>query len=140
VRATDLQAQIGLSQMKKLAPMFARRIENHAFYQRRIAESRYLVCQQNPEATICSISFMALAATVEHREKLGVALRENGIETRPVGGGNMSRQPFWSSRYGDQVFPVADALHDCAFQLPNHPGLSLCDIEEICKVVLAVEV
>ena len=67
-----------------------------------------------------------------------MALAAAGIETRPVGGGNMSRQPFWRERYGATVSPVADRLHDTAFQLPNHPGLSLADIAFIADTALAV--
>ena len=51
----------------------------------------------------------------------------------------MSRQPFWSDRYGTTVFPVADRIHTTAFQLPNHPLLSADDISFICDTVVAVE-
>ena len=60
------------------------------------------------------------------------------IETRPTGGGNMSRQPFWAARYGAAVFPMAHRIHQTGFQLPNHPGLSLTDVDFICDTVLAV--
>lgn len=138
-RATDLQARLGLGQLKKIDHAFQRRRENHALYQKLIGGSDHFRCQHNPQAEICSISFMALARDSQHRTKVGEALGNEGIETRPVGGGNMSRQPFWRRRYGVQTFPVADRLHDAAFQLPNHPDLSLEDIEHICRVVLSVE-
>lgn len=138
VRATDLQARIGLAQMKKLTHVFTRRTENHRRYQQRIAAIPHLRCQQNPQAEICSISFMALAESPEHRHRLARAMAVAGIETRPVGGGNMSRQPFWKSRFGKQVFPVADRLHDCAFQLPNHPGLTSDDVDAICDALVDV--
>ena len=51
----------------------------------------------------------------------------------------MSRQPFWRERYGTTVYPIADRLHDTAFQLPNHPGLSLDDIAHIADTALAVK-
>lgn len=139
VRATDLQARIGLSQMKKIEHVFTRRIENHRVYQSRIEQCPQLTCQSNPQAAICSISFMAVAQSSEHRARIAEVLKANGIETRPVGGGNMSRQPFWNSRYGSTVYAQADLLHDCAFQLPNHPGLSPKDINDICDVVTAVQ-
>jgi dTDP-4-amino-4,6-dideoxygalactose transaminase len=61
------------------------------------------------------------------------------METRPLGGGNMSRQPYWVERYGTTVFPVADRIHDTGFQLPNHPFLSPEDINYICNTVLSVK-
>ena len=45
---------------------------------------------------------------------------------------------FWAERYGAAVFPMADRIHQTGFQLPNHPGLSLTDVDFICDTVLAV--
>jgi CDP-6-deoxy-D-xylo-4-hexulose-3-dehydrase len=137
VRSTDLNAQIGLSQLRRANDVVTRRVENHRIYQERF-RSRGLHCQTNDRAVICSISFSALAHSVEHRDKIATALRANRIETRPLGGGNMSRQPFWTDRYGAIVLPVADRIHTTAFQLPNHPRLSAEDIYFICDTVFSV--
>jgi dTDP-4-amino-4,6-dideoxygalactose transaminase len=51
----------------------------------------------------------------------------------------MSRQPFWVERYGAQPFPVADAIHERSFMLPNHPRLSVEDVHRISDVVLGVK-
>jgi CDP-6-deoxy-D-xylo-4-hexulose-3-dehydrase len=139
VRSTDLNARIGLAQLRRADTVVARRVENHRLYQKRIRAGG-LHCQENERAVISSISFSALAHSVDHRDRIAEALRADGIETRPLGGGNMSRQPFWSDRYGSAVFPVADRIHTTAFQLPNHPGLNAEDIEFICDTVLRVEV
>jgi len=138
VRSTDLNARLGLSQLKKADTVIKRRIENHEIYQSRFLSAPRFHCQRNDRATICSISFTALAPTASHRDRIAGALKANHIETRPLGGGNMSRQPFWSERYGVTVFPVADRIHTTGFQLPNHPGLSPEDINYICDIVLAV--
>ena len=139
LRSTDLNARLGLAQLDKADAVVARRRENHALYQKKFAGAPGFACQVNPRASISSISFAALASSVEHRARIGAALGAAGIETRPVGGGNMSRQPFWRERYGTTVFPIADRLHDTAFQLPNHPGLSLDDIAYIADTALAVK-
>ena len=139
VRSTDLNARIGLSQMTRIDHVVERRIENHAVYQSRFRESPHFQCQSNPRATICSISFVALAASLEHRDRVGQALGEVGIETRPLGGGSMGRQPFWTDRYGVQSFPVADGIHERSFMLPNHPLLSAEDVHHVCDVALGVK-
>ena len=138
VRSTDLNARIGLAQMRKIEYVVRRRVENHTVYQARFRETTRFHVQTNARATICSISFAALASSLEHRDRVAVALAENGIETRPLGGGSMSRQPFWAERYGAQEFAIADRIHERSFMLPNHPGLSPDDINHICDVVLAV--
>lgn len=138
VRSTDLNARIGLTQMSKIEHVVRRRIENHKVYQSRFLDAPGIHCQQNDRAVICSISFAALAQSQGHREKIAGALREKNIETRPLGGGNMSRQPYWADRFGSNDFPVADRIHATGFQLPNHPLLSTDDINYICDTVLAV--
>ncbi len=137
VRSTDLNARLGLSQLRKLESIVERRVENHRVYQSRFAVARDFRCQRNPRATISSISFCALAPSREHRDRIARAMREHGIETRPIGGGNMSRQPFWSDRYGETVFPFADRVHATGFQMPNHHLLTPEDIHHICDVVLS---
>jgi CDP-6-deoxy-D-xylo-4-hexulose-3-dehydrase len=135
VRSTDLNAKLGLSQMTKVEHVVRRRVENHRRYQRRFLAAPGFHCQTNPRASICSISFAALATSLEHRDRIGEALREAAVETRPLGGGSMGRQPFWTERYGVQAFPVADRVHECSFMLPNHPALEPDDVDAICDVV-----
>jgi CDP-6-deoxy-D-xylo-4-hexulose-3-dehydrase len=139
VRSSDLNARIGLSQLNKIEHVFRRRVENHRIYQSRFLEAPGFHCQRNDRAVICSISFAALARSESHRARIAAVLDGNGIETRPVGGGNMSRQPFWADRYGTHEFPVADRIHLTGFQLPNHPLLTPDDINHICDTVLSVE-
>ena len=138
VRSTDLNARLGLAQLRKADAVVARRIENHRIYQARFTGAPGFHCQSNPRATVSSISFTALAASLEHRDRIGRALDAHGIETRPLGGGNMSRQPFWVERFGAQPFRVADEIHERSFMLPNHPGLAPADIHRIADVTLAV--
>ena len=137
-RSSDLNAKIGLSQLARLDDVVRRRVENHTAYQARFAQAPGFHCQGCDRAMISSISFAAVAASQDHRERIARALRAANIETRPLGGGNMSRQPYWTDRYGSTVFPVADKIHLAAFQLPNHPLLTVDDVHHICDTVLSV--
>ena len=139
VRSTDLNAQIGLSQMNKINDVLKRRIDNHKIYQSRFMNSKNFHCQKNERATISSISFAALAASSKHRDKVAQILKINNIETRPLGGGNMSRQPFWTTHYKTKTLPFADRIHDTSFHLPNHAHLTAEDINYICDVVTSVD-
>jgi CDP-4-dehydro-6-deoxyglucose reductase, E1 len=138
VRPTDLNARLGLSQLRRVDEVVRRRVENHRRYQARFAAAPGFHCQENARAEICSISFVALASSLEHRDRVAAALAAAGIETRPLGGGSMGRQPFWTERYGVAALPLADAIHERSFMLPNHPRLSLADVDDICDVVLGI--
>lgn len=137
LRSSDLNARLGLSQMRKIDEVCRRRMDNHRVYQEMLTPEHGFTLQQNPRAEICSIACVALAQDTQHRERVTTRLGEYNVETRPLGGGNMSRQPFWTARYPAQDFPVADRIAECAFQLPNHPAHSVDDIRDICEWVLS---
>ena len=137
VRSTDLNARIGLSQMQRIEDVVRRRVDNHRRYQARFTAHPDFTCQEHDRATICSISFAGLAASTEHRERVAQALRDAHIETRPLGGGNMSRQPYWRQRFPVQDLAVADRVHAQSFQLPNHARLAPADVDAICDVALS---
>lgn len=136
LRSTDLNAFIGLGQIDKLDWIIKRRQENHARYQQHLG-NRLIMQRSDPESTICSIHFGALASSVEQRRSIVAALEENGIETRIFSAGNLGLHPFWYERFGKASFPMADRIHHCGFFLPNHPSLKLAEVDFISNVVLS---
>lgn len=135
LRGTDLQAFIGLRQLKRLDSVVAHRVENDLLY-RSLLEREGLEVQLLPDnSTAATIAVGVLARSPEHRRCIAVALRAAQVETRPIGGGNMARQPFL--RFPGESFPVADRIHDCGFQLPNGPHISKQDIRRVVDVVVS---
>jgi CDP-4-dehydro-6-deoxyglucose reductase, E1 len=137
LRSTDLNAFLGIGQVDKLDWIISRRQENHRRYLdnlgRRLTTQR---CDQ--DCVTSSISFGALASSVEERRTIVKALVANGIETRIFSAGNLGLHPFWVQRFGKASFPMADRIHHTGFFLPNHPSLPLKDVDFISKVVLDV--
>src|SRR3989344_4528722 len=76
LRSTDLQAFIGLGQVDKLDWIVKRRQENHTRYKKQFDGKLYFQ-KCDPESTICSISFGALAKNTEQRRSIVSALVEN---------------------------------------------------------------
>ncbi len=136
VRGTDLQAKIGLSQMKKVDWVVQRRVENHRIYTE-ILDGNGFTLQRNDRAVICPIGCAVLARDPEHRVRVSDKLRQANIEHRPLGGGNMARQPFWSQRHGEQTFEVADRIAATVLQCPTHPAHEPEDIRYICETMLS---
>jgi len=135
LRATDLQAVLGLGQVRKLDRMVARRRENHARYARRLKGA---VAFQTPPAgaETCSISFGALTEDNAQRRRVVAALADKGVETRVFSAGNLGLHPFWTERFGPASFPMADRIHHCGFFLPNNPSLAAADVDFVCDVVM----
>jgi CDP-6-deoxy-D-xylo-4-hexulose-3-dehydrase len=133
LRATDLQAFIGLRQVEKANWVSQRRNENHLRYAENL--KGYVEFQDWGENIPVSISFGALANSTEHRKEIVKRLVGSGVETRIYSAGNLGRHPFWVEEYGEFEDSMSDRIHETGFFLPNYPELTLEEIDYICAVV-----
>jgi len=133
LRSTDLNAFLGIGQMRKADRTMAIRMRNHLLY----AKSLKTVTFQkwSKESKPCSISFGALARSRDHRRRIVKALDQRKIETRLFSAGNLGLHPFWTERFGVFHDKVSDRIHDCGFFLPNNESLSGRDTRFIAEVV-----
>ena len=89
---------------------------------------RYVaLCRRYPDHLIAldgaEVSSFAFAFVFHDRAMKAAfqkTLGEAGIESRPVIGGNLMRQPFLRKHYRPAEFPNADLLHENAFYIGNH--------------------
>ena len=133
LRSTDLQAFLGLRQIKKAAWVSQRRNKNHLLYAKLL--DGHVRFQDWGEHNPVSISFGALANSKEHRTQIVNRLVANGIETRIYSAGNLGLHPFWVNRYGKFDDEVSNLIHSNGFFVPNYPEMSEEDIQFICKVI-----
>jgi len=133
LRSTDLQAFLGIRQIKKAKWVAERRNKNHLLYAKLL--TGYVQFQDWGDHNPVSISFGALAKDNNHRREIVERLVENGIETRIYSAGNLGRHPFWTKRYGVYVEEMSDKIHSNGFFVPNYPEMSEEDVEFICSVI-----
>ena len=133
LRSTDLQAFLGIRQIKKASWVATQRNKNHAHYAENL-KGRFKF-QYWGENFPVSISFGALADSTAERKEIVIRLVESGVETRIFSAGNLGRHPFWSEKYGTFHDVVSDEIHSCGFFLPNYPELTLEEIDTICQIV-----
>ena len=133
LRSTDLQAFIGLRQVKKAEWVSERRNKNHLLYADLL--DGYVKFQDWGKDNPVSISFGALANSKEHRTEIVNRLVANGIETRIFSAGNLGVHPFWTDRYGKFEDEMSDRIHSCGFFVPNYPELEEEEIKFICSVI-----
>ena len=133
LRSTDLQAFLGLRQIKKAKAVAENRNKNHLLYAKLLEGHVEFQdwCGHNP----VSISFGALAKSKEHRTEIVNRLVENGIETRIFSAGNLGLHPFWTNKYGVFEDEVSNRIHSCGFFVPNYPELTEKDIKFICEII-----
>lgn len=131
VRPTEVTGFLGLAQLPLVDAANAARLSNFLELEE--------VVKGNPELTPLDHSHMSkpspfcfpvMCRTKEQRAKYQARFREAWIETRPIIGGNMMRQPFMKGLPPVKL-PGADKIHDCGFYCGNYPELEQCDLDKI---------
>ena len=137
-RSTEINAVIGLSQLKKLDAKNQERRENFDLFISNLNYDKYHVAL-NTEGN-CNYAFIVILknADMEKRNSLENKLRINGIEFRRglSGGGNQMRQPFFKNVYKDfSNFPNIEHIHNYSWYIGNYPGLERNKIEKLLEVL-----
>ena len=128
LRSTDLQAFLGLEQLKRLPDYIKARNFNYNMYKGLLRDSPW----SPPRTTSdCYVSNMAYPLLVPNRSAVVRAFQESKIETRPLICGSLGRQPFWVQKYGASSLLNADRVDREGLYLPNHPRLSPEDLKFI---------
>ncbi len=130
-KLSNLQAAIGLSQMKKLPESIVRRRKNAALLTGKLAELEEIQLPVEMEyAFHIYFSFPIVLKSPHRRDTLCRFLNQSGIETRPMFG-PMSSQPFFEERFGlyPETFPVSEEIGLNGFYVSCSPLLEPEDVE-----------
>lgn len=147
LKVTDMQAAIGLEQLKKLPTFIDKRINNfNLLKEELIGIEEFLIL---PEATPNSIpSWFGFILSVRDgigidRNKLVRYLEENRIQTRMLFAGNIIKQPAFKDvkyRLASPLINTEKIMND-TFLVGVYPGLSEKDIRYMgSKIIEAVEI
>ena len=131
LRATDLQAFLGLRQINKLDKFSIIRKKNFNIYKEKIKNNMLTLRVDKSDF----ISSFAYPVVNKNRSKIMEVMTKEGIEVRPLIAGSMGRQPFWLKEYETPELPNCDLLHEFGFYIPNHQDLTIEEINKICKII-----
>lgn len=134
IRATDLQAFIGLRQLRyNLGYVVDERNYNFNLYQSLIKNDYW---KASPKFTSYDIiSNFAYPIIHPKRDELVKAFTNIGVECRPLICGSIVNQPFFKDRYVRSDFEFSSVVHKYGMYIPNHPGLTEEEIEDVCEVI-----
>lgn len=131
LRATDLQAYIGLRAVDKLDKYCNFRNKNFLKYLDKIKNN--LLNIKNRKENF--ISNFAMPIVHKNRNKIVEALQKNDIEVRPLIAGNMATKPMWVKNYPKVSLPNCELIEQYGFYIPNHQHLSEKDITQITSLI-----
>lgn len=133
VRATDLQAFIGLQQLKKAWKFNEVRQLNYHLYNDLIFNGYWKPGREQSDIT--TTSNLGYPVIHPRRDEIVKALIENNIEVRPLICGSMGKQPFFERMYGTVDLPNVSIIDSFGFYLPNHPQITISDISKISTII-----
>jgi CDP-6-deoxy-D-xylo-4-hexulose-3-dehydrase len=144
VRPTELNAAFGLHQLPRLERFIAARRRNHARWLRALSafDDLFVLQQERPGTRHSAFGFPILirrSAPFDRAEMMR-ALEARRIETRPIAGSNMARQPglrLWPYRIGARRLPGADWVHTHGLFVGNHADVTPAQREHFVRVVTA---
>jgi perosamine synthetase len=125
-RMTDLQAAIGIVQMKKLPLMLEQRTAQARFYDQAFAALDEIILPWVPPTSAHAYSSYMIRFRPESRIDRDVVLRkmaERGVSCR-IGIQPLHHEPFYQERYTGVRFPVTEEAAQSTLFLPIFPGLS----------------
>ncbi len=135
-RMTDLQAAIGIEQLKKLPAFLEERRRIAAIYQEKLKDVYWLELPQ--ESSICKTNWQSYPVKVRsgapiHRDELMQLLLDNGISTRRGIMNAHQELPYHSNVSLQQ----SENARDNTILLPVFNGMKERDVDEVVRGVMA---
>lgn len=140
MRSTELNAVIGLNQLKRLDDNNQHRVENFNLFLKNLDPEKYFTDFQVDGAVNYAFVILLRNPDAQKFQKLTDALRENNVEFRrgTAGGGNLARQPFVRARmpeFDPTVLKNADFIHFYGLYTGNYPDLEQQKILALCDLL-----
>ncbi len=141
VRSTEMNAAIGIEQLKKLEKFNSARRDIDAKMRQKLQHlnANGLLSFVEPAKNIITapFGFPVICRNIDMKEKLNSCLNEAGIETRPIICGNMARQPamelYEYSTHGSLT--TSDEIMNRGIYWGTHPYMTDEQIEHISTTV-----
>jgi len=135
LRATDLQAFIGLRAIDKLDNYVVKRTNNFNTYNSWITNNKLNLDNH----TYNTISNFAMPIMHTHRDNIVKDLISADIEVRPLIAGNMASKPMWKDKYTIPKLPNAELIEKYGFYVPNHQDLTSQELSQITDIINSYE-
>lgn len=143
VRPLEIEAAVGIEQLKKLDGFIKQRRENAALFKKRvIQETDFLTQKEIGKASWFGFAIILPETIKGKRDSFTDALRANEIEVRPIVAGNFAKQKaleFLDYSVAGEL-KNADYIHENGFFVGNHSIEMKDNIDLLIDVLKSVKV
>lgn len=132
-RLTDLQAAVGIEQMKRLDGLVSRRVELAMRYNRLLSEHRWLRPPFVPPYADPNFQSYAISLgddCVVTRDNVWQTLLDNGVAAKR-GVMTIHRERSYTETYGHQSLPVTEKASDDSLLLPLFPQMTVAEQDHV---------
>jgi perosamine synthetase len=132
-RLTDLQAAVGIEQMKRLDDLVSRRVELAMRYNRLLSEHRWLRLPFVPPYADPNFQSYAVSLSddcVVTRDNVWQTLLDNGVAAKR-GVMTIHRERSYTETYGHQSLPVTEKASDDSLLLPLFPQMTVAEQDHV---------
>ena len=140
MRSTELNAVIGLNQLKRLDANVEKRRKNYDLFINKLDGSKYYTEFAHEGNSNYAFVVMPHASVTGLYDRMIQGFRDENVEFRrgTAGGGNMARQPYIRKRYphiNPADYPNAEYIHENGVYIGNYPDLPKEKIEGLCEML-----
>ncbi len=140
LRSTEINAIIGLNQLKRLNKNIAKRNYNFQYFLKNLDSKKYFTNFKLTGSSNYAFNVIVRPQYKKRITNLQKLLLKSKIEFRmgSAGGGNQLRQPYLKSYLKKNYFkkfPVTEHVHNYGMYIGNYPELTKKNILFICKVL-----
>ena len=138
-RMPEIQAAIGLVQLKKLPSFVAKRQRNAQKLSELLAETDKLQLPHEPKSRKHSWYLYTVRlknADEKQRNKIVAELKKKGIGAEVYYASPVHLMPYYHGSFGKQELPETEKAAKQVFSLPVHPGVTEEQVEYIGKTLV----
>ena len=143
VRSTELNAILGLNQLKRLDRNILLRNRNHKIFLNNINTEKFFTEFDLEGSSNYAFNLILRKPNLSFAKKLMKGMDKAGIEYRrgSSGGGNQLRQPYLKSYFPKNYFlkfPNSEHIHFFGFYIGNYPDLTKKNILDLCNIINSI--
>ena len=140
MRSSEINAIIGLSQLKTFDANNIKRSENLTLFLNNLDSEKYFTGFNHEGSCNYAFTLILRDADIKRRDKIEEVLKQNKIEFRRglSGGGNQLRQPYLKKLMPEneyEKYPNTEHVHFFAWYIGNYPSLEQKKITDLTTML-----